>query len=102
MQQTATWNFPPAARLPELLESFGCADVIAPVDAAAFGKRVADLIRQGARSQKTRFEEEGTTKSSLLLSVLQNAPPSDRHTMVAAAAASTLLVTAGVGAVLLG
>ena len=40
---------------------------------------LADLIRQGARSQKTRFEEEGTTKSSLLLSVLQNAPPSDRR-----------------------
>jgi hypothetical protein len=100
MQQTVTWNLPPPARLTELLGLFRCADVIAPVDAAAFGRKAGDLIRQGARGKRVRYEEEGTP--SVLLSVLRNAPPSDRHTMVAAAAASaSLLVAAGVGAVLL-
>jgi hypothetical protein len=100
MQQTATWNLPPPTHLTELLELFGCADVIAPVDAMAFGRRASDLIRQGARGKRVRYEEEGTP--SVLLSVLRNAPPSDRNTMVAAAAASaSLLVAAGVSAVLL-
>ena len=53
MQHTATWNLPPPARLSELLASFGCADVIAPIDAAAFGRRAGELIRQGARSQSS-------------------------------------------------
>jgi hypothetical protein len=85
MHQTATWNSPPAARLSELLESFGCADVIAPVDWNAVAYKVADLIWQTVRRQTTRYEEEGTANS--LVSMLQNAPPSDRHTIVAAAAA---------------
>ena len=34
----------PAARLPELLEAFGCADVVAPVDADAFGSKAGELI----------------------------------------------------------
>jgi hypothetical protein len=100
MQQTATWNFPPAGRLSELLELFGCPDVVAPVDANAFGKRAGDLIRQAVRGQITRYEQEGT--ADFLFSVLQNAPSSDRHTMVAAAAASASLLIVGAGAALLG
>ena len=34
----------PAASLPELLECFGCADVVAPVDAEAFGSKAGELI----------------------------------------------------------
>jgi hypothetical protein len=41
MQRTAD---APAAGLPELLEFFGCADVVAPVDAEAFGSKAGELI----------------------------------------------------------
>ena len=34
----------PAARLPDLLKAFGCADVVAPVDADAFGSKAGELI----------------------------------------------------------
>jgi hypothetical protein len=34
----------PAARLPELLEAFGCADVVAPIDAYAFGSKASEVI----------------------------------------------------------
>jgi hypothetical protein len=45
MQQTATWNFAPAdKRLADLMKSFGCVDVVAPVDAAEFGRRACELI----------------------------------------------------------
>jgi recombinational DNA repair protein (RecF pathway) len=46
MQHTATWNFAPAdaKRLPELLRSFECGDVIAPVDDVAFSKKAGELI----------------------------------------------------------
>src|ERR1700730_6818113 len=47
MQLTAkAWNSPPADRKPlsELMKSFGCADVIAPVDAVTFGRRAGELI----------------------------------------------------------
>jgi hypothetical protein len=46
MQQTEIWNFAPADadRLPKLLNLFGCADVIAPVDDATFGRRAGELI----------------------------------------------------------
>jgi hypothetical protein len=101
MQQIATWNSSAAAGLPALLEAFGCADVVAPVDVAAFGKRAGDLIRQGARAQRIRHEEEEST-AGLLLTVLQNAPPSDRHSMVAAVSASALLLVTAGALVLLG
>jgi hypothetical protein len=102
MQQTATWNFPPAgkARLAELLESLGCADVVAPVDMVAFGKRAGDLIRQGAGGQSIPSQNGSAT--GLLLHLLQNAPPSDRHTMVAAVTASASLLVAAGALVLLG
>ena len=46
MQHTAIWNFAPAdaKRLPELLESFGCAAVVAPIDDVRFGKKASELI----------------------------------------------------------
>ena len=51
MQLTAkAWNSPPADSKPlsELMKSFGCADVIAPVDAVTFSRRVGELIcREG-------------------------------------------------------
>ena len=34
----------PAARLPELLEAFGCADVVAPIDADTFSSKAGELI----------------------------------------------------------
>jgi hypothetical protein len=44
MGHTAAVNFAPAARLPELLKTLGCANVVASVDADAFGKRAGELI----------------------------------------------------------
>ena len=46
MQQTPIWNFAPADenRLVDLMKSFGCADVVAPVDAAEFSRRACELI----------------------------------------------------------
>jgi len=46
MERTATWNFAPADnnRLVELLNSFGCADVVAPVDENRFGRRAGEVI----------------------------------------------------------
>jgi hypothetical protein len=40
------WNSPPADSKPlsELMKSFGCADVIAPVDVVTFGRRASELI----------------------------------------------------------
>ena len=56
MQYTAQRKFSPVEprRLPNLLEVFGCADVIAAVDADAFGRKAGDLISQikaGARKK---------------------------------------------------
>jgi hypothetical protein len=46
MEHTAELKFGPAgrSRLPELLDAFGCADVVAPVDADAFAKKAGELI----------------------------------------------------------
>ena len=41
------------ARWPELLKAFECADVIAPVDADAFGKRAGELICRKKGTQPT-------------------------------------------------
>ena len=55
MQYTAQCKFPPAepSRLPNLLEVFGCADVIAAVDADAFGRKAGDLISQIKAGERT-------------------------------------------------
>jgi hypothetical protein len=55
MQHTGTWDFAPAVdkkRLAELMSSFGCTDVIATVDAEAFGKRAGELIAQVVRRRR--------------------------------------------------
>jgi hypothetical protein len=74
--------------------------VVAAVVLAAFGNRPGDLIRQGARGQRIRHEKESA--AGLLLNVLQNAPPSDRQTMVAAVIASASPLVAAGALVLLG
>jgi hypothetical protein len=53
MQQTPTWSFAPADknRLADQMKLFGCADMVAPVDAAEFGRRACELIyRKKAKS----------------------------------------------------
>jgi hypothetical protein len=125
----ATWNFVPAdnSRLTELMNLFGCVDVIAPVDADAFCKRAGDVIWRGATLPKVavqtadkvavqtaekpiREDEKSTLQSNLLevrsisertslLNVLHNAPRSDRLIMLAAAAGSISLLI-GAAAVL--
>jgi hypothetical protein len=49
-----------------------------------------------------RYTSRMRGTADFLFSVLQNAPSSDRHTMVAAAAASASLLIVGAGAALLG
>jgi hypothetical protein len=44
MGQKAEWNPAAAAHLSELMQAFGCADVVAPVDADAFGRKASELI----------------------------------------------------------
>jgi hypothetical protein len=54
MQHTAELKFVPAGkgRLPELLDAFGCADVIALVDADAFGRKAGELISRNKGRKK--------------------------------------------------
>jgi recombinational DNA repair protein (RecF pathway) len=63
MPQTASWNFAPAdaKRLPELLRSFECADVIAPVDDVAFSKKAGELI---CRNKAARHKAEPVTPTA--------------------------------------
>src|SRR6187399_2632082 len=42
---------PESNRLPELMKSFGCADVIASVDWEALGTRISELITYQSRSR---------------------------------------------------
>ena len=101
-----TWNFAAEGnnRLAELMKSFGCADVIASVDAEEFGRRAGELIRMAVKGRKALLRTEDApraTKSAeterfSLLNVLQNAPRSDRLTMLASTAAcASLLIAAG-------
>jgi hypothetical protein len=50
MQHAATTWLPRSAdkHVAELMKVFGCADVIAPVDAEAFGRRVGELLTRAA------------------------------------------------------
>ena len=72
MQQTATWNFPPAGktRLAELLESFGCADRC---------RRTRG--RGGFRQESRRPDQAGSTRSK------HSVPKRERHRPVAPSAA---------------
>ena len=100
---------PENTRLAELMKSFGCADVIAPVDWAALGSRVGELIGRAASAPKAVVQREDSTMPTKraetdrisLLDVLENAPRSERHAMLAAVVASaSLLITAGAAALL--
>ena len=44
MERTIERNFASAARLPDLLKDFECADVVAPVEWESFGRRAGELI----------------------------------------------------------
>ena len=50
MQHAATTWLPASAdkHLAELMKVFGCADVIAPIDAESFGRRVGELLTRAA------------------------------------------------------
>ena len=103
MQHAATWDFAPAVdkkRLAELMSSFGCTDVIASVDAEAFGKRAGELIarvvsrpRAVPRTEKPIQSTTSAARSSFL-KVLEHAPRSDRLTLLVAAWASMLIAGA--------
>jgi hypothetical protein len=57
MQHAATtWTFASADnRLAELMKAFGCADVTAPVDAEAFGKRAGELLTRVVFSKRAEW-----------------------------------------------
>jgi hypothetical protein len=57
MQHAATtWTFASADnRLAGLMKAFGCADVIAPVDAEAFGKRAGELLTRVVFSKRAEW-----------------------------------------------
>jgi hypothetical protein len=106
MQHAATWDFAPAVdekRLAELMSSFGCTDVIATVDAEAFGKRAGELIARVVRRPRAvpRTEKpiqsttSAATERSSFLKVLEHAPWSDRLTLSVAASASASMLIAG-------
>jgi hypothetical protein len=104
MQHTMALAIAPTrnARLATLLELYGCADVVAPVDAIAYGRRAGQLIGRIVGTQKafpateepirhtTSAQKEG---GSLLeaLETIGHAPRSDRLTLLLAASASLLM-----------
>src|SRR5262245_35081866 len=99
MQPTAiAWNFAPADnRLADLMKMFGCADEIAPIDAAAFGKRVGELVTRSLRSPKSKRPSKAEPASAEKweakgFHLLQCAPRSDRLTLAVMVAASTSLI----------
>ena len=66
MQHKTAWNFSPAGsnrlrelvkpagsnRLRELLKLYACADLVAPVDVGAFGKRAGELLTRVAFNKR--------------------------------------------------
>ena len=86
-------------RLASLLERYGCPDVVAPVDAMAYGRRAGQVIgRALARPKAVPATEKpvphmasAETQPGSLLAALGHAPRSDRLTLFAAASASVLL-----------
>src|SRR5262245_667784 len=112
MQHTATsaWDFAPADnRLAELMKLFGCADVIAPIDGAAFGRRMGELLTRSLNSPKpappSKAEPANADEASRsgespksqgdtggFRHLLQCAPRSDRVMLAVTAAASTSLI----------
>jgi hypothetical protein len=68
MQHTTAWNSTPTDknRLSVLLQSFGCADVVAPVDADAFARSAGELISRMRGKTVTRKKGKTTGKYRLL------------------------------------
>ena len=54
MQHAATTWLPASAdkHLAELMKVFGCADVIAPIDAESFGRRVGELLTRAVSGEQ--------------------------------------------------
>jgi hypothetical protein len=57
MQHKTAWNFAPAGsnRLRELLKLHACADLVAPVDEDAFGKKAGELLTRVAFDKRARW-----------------------------------------------
>jgi recombinational DNA repair protein (RecF pathway) len=65
MQHTTAWNSAPTDknRLTGLLQYFGCADVVAPLDADAFSRRAGELICRKQWKTVTRNKPKTVTRS---------------------------------------
>jgi len=68
---TAAWNSTPTDknRLSVLLQSFGCADVVAPVDADAFARSAGELISRTRGKPVTRKKGKSTAGKYRLLAL---------------------------------
>jgi hypothetical protein len=106
MQQIATtWNFTPPDenRFAELLNIFGCADAVAPLNVDAFGRKAGELIWRAVSIPKPTLlqTEVGSTERqpiyqrTSLLDMINHLPRSDRLTLLATAAASTSILIVG-------
>jgi hypothetical protein len=76
MMHTAERKFPSTAtsRLPELLDAFGCADVVAAVDEDVFAKKAGELISQkkaGKLISRKKAETVAPTAGKYRLRALQ-------------------------------
>ena len=73
MQRTVGWNFgPPDGKpLADLMKLFGCEDVIAPVDAGAFGKRAGEVISRNNGKTVARKKPHTPTAGKYRLRALQ-------------------------------
>jgi hypothetical protein len=86
MGHTAAVNFAPAAHLPELLKTLGCANVVAPVDADAFGKRAGELLTRVVFGKRAAWITRVVVRGVLKIDrVRPGGPPRvriavDRHT----------------------
>jgi hypothetical protein len=107
MQQTMAWAIVPARneRLARLLELYRCADVVAPVDVIAYGRRAGELIGRAVGRPKRLFTEEPTQHATFAETAggsLLEVPRSDRLTLLLAASASLLLLAASASLLMTG
>jgi hypothetical protein len=67
-----TWTFASADnRLAGLMKAFGCADVIAPVDAEAFGRRAGELLKHIAFGKRAEWVTRVVSGEHVLRNVLK-------------------------------
>jgi hypothetical protein len=73
MQKAATTSIFASAdkRLAELMKTFGCADVIAPVDPEAFGKRAGELLTHVAFGKSAEWVTRVVSGEHVLRNVLK-------------------------------